>query len=77
MIKYRNRWYLLVIVSREERDARALQAVEGADVTKALRAAHAASLDRLEERPRVLLVVLRNGLTRRLVLDYARDFSRK
>ena len=42
-----------------------------------VKAAHKAALDALATRHRAVLTVLRNGLTRQIVLDYQRDYQRE
>ena len=52
---------------------RILQA-QGAEV---IHLGHDRSVDEIDARHRMLLVVLRNGLMRQIVLDYARDYERE
>jgi serine protease Do len=42
-----------------------------------VRAAHAASLAKVATEPRVVLTILRGGLRRQVVLDFARDYERE
>jgi len=52
--------------------------IDGKKVTTLgeLKAIHAACLKSLKTKHRVLVVILRNGLTRQVVLDFARDFEK-
>jgi serine protease Do len=42
-----------------------------------LRKVHAASVEKVRDKPRIMLTVLRNGLMRQVVLDISRDHSRE
>ncbi|MBN1967685.1 MAG: PDZ domain-containing protein, partial [Anaerolineae bacterium] len=53
--------------------------IDGTDVTTLddVRALHEASLKNIDTNHRVVLTVLRNGLQRQVVLDFARDYERE
>ena len=38
---------------------------------------HKRTLDRIETKTRILFKIMRNGLKRQLILDFARDYERK
>lgn len=42
-----------------------------------VKAAHEAALKRVEQEPKVVLSILRNGLLRQVVLDFSRDYERE